>query len=59
MMDERMGKIAKKLLAECDKIKGPAELEDWNMRARTLLVFAHMQMFCNKPIEELFEKMGA
>lgn len=29
----------RQLLDEADKMKGPEELSDWNIRAQTLLVF--------------------
>ncbi len=38
---------AKKLLAEADEIKGPGELENWNIKAGTLLAFMYIQDFCN------------
>lgn len=33
----------KELLDELDRIKGPDELPDWNIRAQTLLIFIAMR----------------
>ena len=46
-MDDFLKEKAKELLAECDTIAGPNELEDWNIKARTLLTFIYIQDFCN------------
>ena len=34
---------AKKLLEEHGKMRGPRELEDWNIKAKTCLVFAAIE----------------
>jgi hypothetical protein len=40
---------AKLLLEEHAQIKGPAELENWNISAQTLIVFMEMNRVCSKP----------
>lgn len=37
---------AERLLAEHAQLKGPADLESWNIKARTFLVFAAMKRIC-------------
>ncbi|HEG43272.1 MAG TPA: hypothetical protein ENH94_04400 [Phycisphaerales bacterium] len=40
-------KQAKVLLEAHARIKGPDELENWNIRAQTLLVFIAMNKICS------------
>ena len=42
-------KQAESLLAEHAKLKGPAQLEAWNIKAQTLLVFKVMNEICSVP----------
>lgn len=42
-MDNWEKRQVRKLLDEIDNMKGPGELEAWNIKAQTLLVFAAMR----------------
>lgn len=53
-MTEKEKQIAMKLLDEHSKLKGPADLEEYNIKVQTFLVFYAMKQICTgATVEEL------
>lgn len=51
MRDELEKRQAEQLLREHAALRGPRDLEAWNIKARTLLVFAAMKRICSAKSE--------